>query len=382
MNPYDILINIIKQTIEDEDLIALEINLMRLPFEKLNQTTCDQLLSKFINHCVEYANQKSIKTIFDVWYKMLSVDVGQLDHLTRLFTDITVSDEALLLVSITYTDENPIEYYMTKLIDYDSSPRTIIAAKRLDRLFETTYHTWSYLLEVSNETEIRKGYTNFLIEEFILNKLIEKGKTVDSPPWIINDYDYLPKNDSLVVDIKIPKASLDQLLIDLSDTDEEMEKIENHYRRLSKIDQKIYLDKYAKQKYRLSLNDDETLFKFYGPSNTEIFADLTGDDICSQYGCRMLTCNHMDAPYLDGEENDNFDVQISDWFTGSCEQCLKPIKYKHYACRKPLFNGSWMGCYCSWACVEDKLVFAEVERKLVNIYKEQLMTIGIQDRYY
>jgi hypothetical protein len=386
MEVYQLLLEIIKQAIQDDDLTTLKINLMRLPFEKLNQKTLDHLLSQFINHSVEYNNTESIKVIFEVWYQMLSIDNGQLDHLTRLFMDSSVNDQAKLLVAKTYMDEKPIDYYISYLIDYDSLPETVIAAKILDDIFDTTYHTWFYLFDIAVENEIHKGYTNYLIKDYIKTRMIEKSKFIKPPTWIINDYNKLPSHENLINDLslKIPHYPIDDIVNDLSLTNKQ-------YNHLSIEEQEKILNKYDKQRYRLDLNFKDDLIKILGPVNTQMNTDLTDDTICTIYGgCRMLTCQEFEEQYINEEEVDDFDADYnknsyekSEWFHHQCDWCTNKIKYKHYAVRKPIYNGGWIGCYCSWQCVRDSLNHDDVIGfDLVSIFEEQINTFGIQDRIY
>lgn len=386
MEVYQILINVIKQSIQDDDLSELKINLMRLPFEHLNQKTVDELLSTFINHAVEYNNIESIKVIFDIWYQMLSIDNGQLDHLTRLFIDQSVTDKAKLLVAKTYIDEKPIEYYISKLIDYDSLPSTLVATIILDNIFDTTYHTWFYLFDIAVENEIQKGYTNYLVKDYIKHRMIEKAKYIKPPAWIINEYDNLPSNQELINNflLNIPYYEIDNIIQDLSLTPKQ-------YNKLSNIEKKQMIEKYDKQRYRLELNFNNDLIKILGPINTQVTTDLTSDHMCTIYGgCRMLLCQEYEEQVINDEEVDDFDANYnknsyekSEWFHHQCDWCINKVQFKHYAVRKPLYNGGWIGCYCSWQCVKDSMSETDVvELDLVNIFEKQLNNIGIQDRVY
>lgn len=379
-----ILINIIKQAIQDDDLDELEINLMRLPLEKLNQKTLDQLLATFLNHALQYNNVQSIKKIVDVWYKMLSVESGQLDHLTRIFIDSAVSEQAKILVAQTYMDERPIEYYMEKLIDYDSLAETLVAAKILDSIFSTNYHTWQYLYDISVENELEKGYTNYLVKDYIRTRMVEKDKFLKPPRWIINEYNHLPTQKELMekINLTIPEYPTEEIISDLSLTPTQFEKLSNQQKR-------TILQKYDKQKYRLELNFNNELTKILGPANTRLSEDLTEDDICTIYGGhRMLTCFEFENQYLNEEEVDDFDAHYNEhaedkteWFYHGCDWCENKIQYKHYAVRKPLYTGGWIGCYCSIECIRNSLTVTDVmEQELVNILEEELYHVGIQDR--
>src|SRR5206468_4124315 len=111
----------------------------------------DLLLAHFINLA---KSEEIIKTIFKIWYDYLEVERSQLDHLTRLLTDITVSANALQLVAKTF-DDKPGEYYFEHLIEYDSLPMTMIAAKNIEKLFPVI--DWEHLFIRSIEKELKDG---------------------------------------------------------------------------------------------------------------------------------------------------------------------------------------------------------------------------------
>ncbi|HSW76711.1 MAG TPA: hypothetical protein VLG50_06685 [Candidatus Saccharimonadales bacterium] len=364
MDQYNLLLQLLKQNIENDDINELQNNLLLIPFEQLKQNTVDKLLSYIVNLTPLYNSQHSIKCIFDTCYKLLPLNNGNLDHLTRLFCDITVTKEALLLVAQTYSSTHPLEYYIEHLIDYDGQPMTMIGAKNLDDIFNVTNDIWQYLFKKSVENEIRKGYTNRLIKEFIEMKMVETALFLPAPTWIIND-------STICLD------NYNDNYVDVLTDDEQ--------KQLSVMTDPLSI-------YRYKLNFDQTLFKLFGPANVQMSENLLLDDICHIYGgCRMLLCQEYEEQYLDDESVDDMSYGYDNdafnkthWFTGICDTCLNKIEFLHYAVRLPLYNGGWKGCYCSWDCVRKTLLLPNeiVTFELIDLFEKQINEIGIQDRVY
>jgi hypothetical protein len=164
--------------------------------------------------------------------------------------------------------------------------------------------------------------------------------------------------------------------------------------------------------------DDIPIFREFGPVNTIYTVSNAPPDPnhpCSKYGgCRMLICTEFEQMHVDGEEIDvmaidEYDdhsetssyeytpygstdtivekINVStigtpinhiDWYRKSCDICLKPIPRKHYAVRRPLLHGGWIGCYCA-DCLKLTVTNPQ-EAVIVGRVLEQLDVIGIRDR--
>jgi hypothetical protein len=134
---------------------------------------------------------------------------------------------------------------------------------------------------------------------------------------------------------------------------------------------------------------DELLFRLLGPVNATYNIDMTMDHPCAKYGgCRMLTCleyeNYdQDFGVIDEELDLNYNFSNVNWFTGACDFCHQQILKRCYAVRKPLSNGGWVGCYCSWDHVRKDLSEPEYDVILMTRRLEgRIKEIGIQDRQY
>ena len=381
MNIYDVLVDIIDRAILDDDVETLKENLSRLPFEKINQSNLDLLLTHFINLS---QSTMSIKTIFNVWYDYLPMERGQLDHLTRLFTDITVTPDALQLVA--KSQDKDAEYYFAHLIEYDSSPITMIAAKNIEKLFPVV--NWQYLFDITVNKELQKGYINRLIKDFIENKLTETRPYKRKPTWVNNVYDYVPYFKNLKKQYQLNyEKSLELTIREI--TNKQLNAIIgedglDEYLNASNKKKKELLRPHMLAIYRYNMNFNTDMFRIFGPANTQLdeVKELDENHICSIYGGhRIYECRCFEIMYINDEEVD-VENELADWFTGRCDRCFDPIKYKHYAVREPLYNGGWLGCYCSFKCLREAVPPDNIVDDLVNIFEEQIKTIGIQDRRY
>src|SRR4029079_2930711 len=158
--------------------------------------------------------------------------------------------------------------------NYDSLPLTIIGAKNLEQLFNVDYNTWQTLFDKSVENELKKGYTNKLIKEFLETKISETRPPYPKPSYIIGEP--ILTHDALIQSIKVFTTY-----------------------NLEVLEEK-----------RLEMNYDDTLFRILGPANTAVSEALASDnDICRIYGgCRMFTCIEYETQRVNDESIDEDDV--------------------------------------------------------------------------
>lgn len=187
-------------------------------------------------------------------------------------------------------------------------------------------------------------------DENIINELEEDVLSQLSEHGFINGF-IAPKKQ-IQIESLLPDTSI-----------EEDESIYNCIRDMNDISILDNLDKYIfsnlsdKAIMNHSLNVtleqvkiDEHLFRLYGPVSTSIHINDCSDHPCfNRGGCRMFECNEFQSVIYEEDIDYSFD---KDWFLGFCLSCDKSISNKKQACRMPLHEGSWMGCYCSWECVE------------------------------
>jgi hypothetical protein len=155
-----------------------------------------------------------------------------------------------------------------------------------------------------------------------------------------------------------------------------LQEIQNSYERKKEL-----LEPILRNNKELNLTSNKVLFQIYSAANPLVNQDLTLNTISAKYGgCRMFLCDLFDY-------NEDFDF-VEDWFTGSCLQCLKRIKKKHYAVRLPRPHGGWENCYCSFKCMRENLYENEAQEaqpdllshELITAFEKRVNEIGIQDR--
>ena len=123
------------------------------------------------------------------------------------------------------------------------------------------------------------------------------------------------------------------------------------------------------------LNENLELFRIMGPVNPSFNSDFTIQHLCYSVGGghRMFYCTCY--------EIDVEDEPRDEWFTGSCQVCLKRIKNRANAMRLPLATGGFRGCYCSVQCVKNSLIQVDI---LTNLMLDEMLKVlrkfGVQDR--
>lgn len=389
MYEYNILIESVKTDIKNEDLKSLQTNVTRLPLEKLKQNTLDKLLTIFIAQCNEFNSKNSLQIIFDTLYQIIPIESGQLDHITRVFTLSNLTTDQLKMIVDVYPNKSLI-YYFNHLINYDSSPLVVIAAKNLELIFkDVDGDIWRYLYNLS----ITNGTNNMVMQDFLATKVKETSVEIIKPTYNINIYDKIPYEDELFNNIK----KIINVDFELPSNDKAIELLKSFYSDINNIyylqlndeDKKLLLTPIILSQQRLEATYDLKTFNIYGPVNILPDQDLSGDDICSILGCRLLTCNEYNRTLQDDDSDiENVgkygeDGITADWFTGTCDYCLNQIPYKHWAVRRPLKTGGFTQCYCSWNCVRaDTKSSQEEVMTLIDLFEEQMNELGIQDRLY
>lgn len=353
-------LNNIKVEIENDNS-NLTVFLMKFPWVELNQQVFMELLTHLVNITVPFGSVNALKSIIHFLYTNGFGDTGQLDFLTDLFCQDAIASETLFFIAKSLSDDYQVEYYFDHLINYDSAPKTLIAAKNLENIFQPSEDTWIYLYDKAVSREISIGITNYLIKDFLMSKLPDALKPAQKPSWIIDHHDGLLTESQLLQKINLENNMEADFSLELRE-------------KFGPVNAIRYMRQY---------NID--LFRIYGPVNIQLTDDLT-TGVCSKLGgCRMLKCTELEDIIINDEEVDDFDAHYQEypryWFTGSCDTCHKKIKKSHYAVRRPVVTGSFIGCYCSWDCVLLTIEPDEaIERILVDTFKKNLETYGIYER--
>jgi hypothetical protein len=145
------------------------------------------------------------------------------------------------------------------------------------------------------------------------------------------------------------------------------------------------------------IQDNEDLFRILGPVNPH-----PGDDYADTvvYDEDEEAKPNLDKIYggprmfisIEYEHDHDNDLEKDDWFDGVCQQCIKNIRKRHYARRRALIPGGWLGCFCSHQCVRTNIMrnrssedpedikIVELELALNDQFDALLEKIGIAER--
>lgn len=151
----------------------------------------------------------------------------------------------------------------------------------------------------------------------------------------------------------------------------------------TKEDFDAFLENYEKEQRQIALQKDTELFRILGPCHPvdgRWELDMEGGYICQRNGgCRMMTCIENE------DEDDELGLRFEqphlfDWFTGSCDVCLRPIEKKHYAVRALAEQGGFIGCFCSPEHALSSLCSESVSHAITRKALNELQCTGLYDR--
>ena len=200
------------------------------------------------------------------------------------------------------------------------------------------------------------------------------------PYWIISTKK-LVTHEELVASIPLPDlpdpwksvsaendaeyiTSLHCIDYDLEDL---KQKYLNRFSRMTRRSREAYINKALRNSALLKLSIDKELFRILGPCNPEpkpINLRVRSLDPCLLHGGHRVYDCYEEQNVIPGTSEQMYEDPIRDgllykleWFKdGQCDQCRLYIRKKHHALRMPLERGRWVGKYCSFTCLEEKVV--------------------------
>lgn len=387
-NPGAIIIQLILAKIADDDIQAVTDNLARLPLSVIPKGQAEMLISWFLNQAAKSANvnaARAVITAFDV----ARVRTDPLPAITNIFLNPTLSRETLTFTIASFPEKAPIDFFVD-LVNMGDDATALKAAGILTTYFPNlTNADWNMLVRLTDDVE-EEEYENQLLRAYFQTKVSETGNYADRPPWIRDD---LPESELPTVPegiLSVHEAvtrMLDRfkttgsVALDGECEERFKEGLIAQY-ATSPIPAKICL---ASSVDEFSFFDDTLIFQEYGPVNTIYSVNPTLNDSthdCVKYGgCRMLLCTEFEGMDANRDEIDVMaeEVIITDWFRGSCDRCLAKIRRRHYAVRRPLHHGGWIGCYCSLECMEEGVTDPMVTFMASRLWG-QLTAHGIRER--
>ena len=371
---------------------VVDTNLQLLPLNKIDEATVESLSGWFLEQAFKVNNVEGARIVVNV-FNIQRANIDELPAITKLLLNTVISREALRFVLEAFPTRTAVAYYLD-LLNSTNDAAAIKAVTILDTIMPTMpYEHWRLLLETIADfmdTGLSDEQHEFhlpLFKALIETKAAEADVSVTRPTWVRE----LPAQPLPVCPRDFPtvKDAIVLLITDLRAKKLVIDDVNDDTFQNNIISQ--YCISTMKEKYTLLNNivpgipeyDDIAVFQELGPVNSQFthHTHLLEASKCTKYGgCRMFTCTEHETIDEQGDDCDIMDSYIiTDWFRGSCDQCLRRIDARHYAVRQPLLHGGWRGCYCSIACVE-QVLSSKHEAIMVGRMKEQLEVLGIRHR--
>jgi hypothetical protein len=364
-----------------------------LPINKISNNKGNDLLVKFLSTTALFKYPTLSSIILD-YYDENSFN-NNISTYTYSYSLVSMPDETLKFLASNlpnYTFVDSID----ELINYDPSDLTRLATQRLVSSYNIPQNdgdiqNLKILIDLADEND------NDAVSETLQSTYVLHSPFAPKPVWMGNftGDDEIPYEDEIEIPdelnpiVELPptlEESVDLLTAGMHQFGYSQDQIETSKMELmEKLSQlppqevfKIVKPVLLNNAYKYD-EDNIILFRILGPVNNLYNQSLDANDyICTKYGgCRMFTCICFDTidPY------DDSITQNYEWFLGYCQQCLNRIQNKFWAVRKPLVDGGWIGCFCSWDCVRESIDKPDIAlREIINASEEQLIKIGIQER--
>ena len=396
------VIQVCIDSIRNDDVEELSLYLKLVPLENLSNEDTNLLLLKFLEAATSFNCVNTGRRVFEEWLRVYPpFSEERFPLLSTLFTSnlFLASTEILsFCVNSIFTDYTYIEL-MDDLIRYDASPTIPRACEVAIEIFgEQSPQTYVDLLDMARSTD------NPAIANFLEEKVKENAEYADIPSWMTVGGEGEKSDDKelLVYALNLSSAIADEadeniLLPSIDDmvslltnglseigiTIEDIamsKKVLETKLRTATYNEKVELLRPVLnlQKSEKILNNDK-IAKILGPFHPFVGSELSD---LEKGRFNMFTCITFD---YDADSN-----IVTPWFTGSCFQCLRKIRYYWYAVRLPVTTGGWTDCYCSWKCVRERISSPSFTSNstggalgsllLVNKFEEEITRVGIQDR--
>lgn len=394
-----LIINEVKETNPDEAKVSTLTRLFMMTFVEVETLKFATSLYPNVGH---YSILSELITV-----PHASLAVWAADRLEAVYQPSNQSEDPSLITETVVMDL--LELYQKALqvaIERENYDMTVYLTEKVQKLSPIAPKpTW---------------VQNFVVTES--NQQEEGNESNESPvPFnaAVNPFDYLPlkeNNHEQKRGLDIEELSRlifegiesNSIAIDPTYQQQALEAIQRNLRAMeaTQLQQVVTsVDKnLAESQYQRDLvPEDVNLFRLLGPVNVSYNAKLTTLDPskfetveelnratlrigkCLLFGgCRMLICTHREVDQED--DDDAVDEQTeenlyTDWFTGYCQICYRKIENRVYAIRRPLVDGGWQGCYCSFEHLWNDDIDV-LEKSIINLFRQQLEQLGIQDRQF
>lgn len=378
--------------IDRNDSIRLQDDLEKLPIDKLSDNDSSKLLDTLLDQCRQSrSNFNLVHVIFKQWIGRVYPKIQEMQFFTSLFFDYNIGIDNLKYLGSVLLNESffSIAEDMSK---YDIGDSTLFACSRLDETYPNqSNYTYKTLVELCFQLK------NETMKDYFMQNVKDTSDFAPIPTWIIKnvllDSVEVSKKVSEKKQVKLtPKVDTEMIkkLTDLiishvkdntyfsveTDINQVKEKLTNNFDHLlTSGNENVISDKYL-EFTRDQLQQDPELFRMLGPANPGV--NYNSDQL-QLGGPRMLKGGQWDF---------NDDDEYVPWFRGNCDQCGLRIRKKCFALRKPVKEGDWINCFCSFPCMKKHQEVIEctsgnpdlITRNLIDNIEEKINKIGIYDR--
>lgn len=384
------LILLALQAVNNSDLDSLSVLLNKFPLEVLDVDRSDALLAQFLNTAAREKKEKEALVIYERWER--TYPSQEISFFATLFRNNLFEDYTYKFLANTFKDTSFLEV-VSDLSKGDSSEDLI---RVMDNVFIAYGEQNKERLDIALAEADSSG--NFVIYNYLHDKLLPLQETAPKPEWVNNTYQELPTSEQLeeeaasILDMvateEIPLPDTDALVdfmvagmeadgISIDNIEEARNVLRASLAQLSpeQINDltRGRVEEALKTENLNSLQNNEQLFRILGPSNPQIGATME-DFLTSQD--RMFTCSLYD---YDEDED-----ETEDWFLGHCLVCSRKIENYWYAVRAPHTQGGWSGCYCSFEHARQDLLNRDEPRlsdvAILDLVEIKTKQTGIQDR--
>lgn len=389
----------ITSVIKNDNINALRKLLLLIPFEHMNVNTANKFFSRYMYECAYYRRSDCLKYFYEKW-NLVYPPNEKISLFTMMILMPLMDITTLSFIAKVYNDEVNALETMYELISYDADPYLPIACqKTIDIFGNFSNSTYGLLATISNRQP--------LVYIFVANKYRQRSPFAKIPIWMkdFTQVDSVDRKNGIPLESVVPLINKEMgefympniqkmarllsdgiqfeggMTISIDQIEQEDESISHFISLLAASTQEerlAIIKPIMELRYQETLQSNVELFRNSGPSNPLI--DTKGDDLKFR-GCRMFTCTAFD--YSKKHE------LIKDWFVGYCYQCNLRIQRRWNAVRIPGEAGGWYSCLCSWDCARHALDEPTnnpqqepriLSHQLINIFEQQIMKIGIQDR--
>lgn len=404
-------------SIENDSIDDVKVLVEKMPIFRMDPPLKVELLVSLLEKCQEYNRQEIARQIIYIFDQADKIEDDSIFY--DLFGDRSVSDKTLYFLSIAFLNfketDDIISWadIMDVFIKKDDSPDRIYACYRVTLVYgEKDYDSYVAYRDIADQ----EGAFKMMI--YMNRKIQESSPYIDNPDYVQDFTDgniptdiqiiaRLPdpiEGDNLVISLTPEEAAnaltagVKQAGFTIDDEQAAYNQIFQMWPRLSETDKRVMLEPVLKIAAQF-INADNTnlnLFRLMGPSNPFVGNLIDDqDDLCSQYGCRMLYCNCLGNRDL--ETGYVYKTGEYDWFIrpnedmATCDECSGKMRNRAQALRLPHNQGGWLGRFCSEKCALQHQAWLEnvplgaqgrdeYRRQLFALYLREITTIGLQYR--